>query len=113
MRALAAKQTGAITTKLNEAVGVITGTIVIFGAIIAYAKSEFASAAEFEAIVQAVQMDRIERTEDRISDKEITIRRIELIPAEQRTDWERTELMSSKDERQKLLRRLERLEGEQ
>lgn len=87
------------------------GGVVTAGALFGVLDNRYASASDVDVLVQAIQEDRVERLEVQIADAERRIKRIMVKPVEQRNEYEVQDLLDLEATRERLLRKLERLNG--
>ena len=89
------------------------GVIATLFAVIAYGvdalDSRYAQASDISALVKSLNEGRMERLENEIRQAERRIQRVKMIPEESRTAWDLQDLQDALNEKEFLLRQLERL----
>jgi len=94
---------------LNHRLTFAIGMIALFGAGMTFLDTRHASASDVQEIVEAIKLDQLDRLEFEISESERRAGRITRIPEGQRTNWNKQDLEDAIIQKQRYLRRLERL----
>lgn len=92
---------------LNHRLTALASILVLGGMGLAFMDTRHASASDMAALTQEIQSDRIDAIEYQIAETERRIKRILLIPAPERSQWDAVTLTEEMDRKEYLLRKLQ------
>ena len=94
-------------------VGVTVGGVISAGALFGVLDNRYALASDIQDLTSMIYEDRVDELEFKIDEIERREANIRLVPKEQRPEWAKNELLQLENRKERYIRKLDRLLGEE
>ena len=98
---------------MNHRITLLVGTLAIIGSGLAFMDRRHASASDVQDLTQMIWDERIEDLEYKIEELERRQANIRRVPEEDRPDWALQELLELDNQKERYIRKMDRLLGEE